>query len=248
MGEYLSDTVAAAVLVAGFLLFVGFGIMFIGSDGSAESEDTQNGNGGGEGGNGAGGPTVDDDTVRIPVATDSPLLEPYDDRAEYEDPDYGDLNTSAVERLVVNETNEVRANRSLDSVSFSETLSSPARDHADNMSENDYVGHVNPAGETVEERYVDECDALRDGREEFEYSENAAVVWYKTVFESSLTDENVYARSEEGVAELLVDEWLASELHRENLLDNRWETVGVGVKVDENGTVFGTQAFCSVGG
>lgn len=238
------------VLVLFFFVFVGFGIAFVGGDDNPEdtviSDEDNNateeeaGDGEAEG--------EDDDTVRVPIATNSPVLEPYQPDADYSNPDYSDLNESRVERLVVEHTNRLRANNSLRNLTYSKVLSVPAREHSVNMSENNYLGHVNPAGEGVEERYIDECDALRDGREEFEYSENAAVVWYKVVFESSLTEENVYARSEEGVADLLVDEWRASEIHRENLLDSRWETVGVGVTVDENGTVFGTQAFCSVGG
>jgi len=236
-----SSNGTAAVLVAVFILFVALGVVFVGGDDGGTEADRNGGRRRDPGGRVRR-------RHRARPATDSPVLEPYDERAEYEDPHYGDLNVSQVERLVVERTNEVRANRSLDAVTFSETLADPTRDHSTNMSEQGYVGHIDPAGGTVEERYVDECAALRDGREEFEYSENAAVVWYKTVFESSLTEENVYARSEEGVAEVLVDEWLASDAHRDNLLTEGWETVGVGIGVGENGTVFGTQAFCSVGG
>jgi len=242
------------VLALFFFVFVVFGVAFVGGD-----DDTGNAVVGGESTDATEDGTddetadgewdgEDDDTVRVPIATDSPVLEPYEEDADYENPDFSDLDESRVERLIVEHTNRFRANRSLGNLTYSETLSRPAREHSVNMSENNYLGHANPAGEGVEERYIDECDALRDGREEFEYSENAAVVWYKVVFESSLTEENVYARSEDGVADLLVDEWRASDVHRQNLLDPRWEAIGVGVTVDENGTVFGTQAFCSVGG
>lgn len=140
------------------------------------------------------------------------------------------------------------SNRSPGNLTHSKVLSGPAREHSVNISEKNYLGHINPAGENPRELYIDECDALRDGREEFEYSENVALVWYNSVFNSTLTGEAVYPRSEEGVADLLVDEWRESDRHRENLLNPRWEKIGVGVEVDENGTVFGTQAFCPVGG
>jgi uncharacterized protein YkwD len=206
--------------------------------------------GGGPTGDGAteGADGADEDRTReVAVASESPAQQPY----EYalngsKQPDVSDLNTSRVESLVAEETNEVRANRSLGEVGYSSGLSDAARRHSENMSESFYLGHIEPDGTGVEERYLEECAALRDGREEFRYSENVANVWYKTVYRSP-ANRSVLLVTEEDVAEYLVNEWVNSTTHRRNLLGEDWRSVGVGVVVDENGTVFGTQAFCTAG-
>ncbi|MFW5984286.1 MAG: CAP domain-containing protein, partial [Halobacteria archaeon] len=177
-----------------------------------------------------------DGTRDVAVATRSPEDQPYEYRLnESASPDVSDLNTSLVERLVVERANEVRANASLGHVSYSSRLSRAARNHSANMSDSFYLGHVEPDGSSVESRYLDECAGLRDGREEFRYSENVASVWYKTVYRSP-ANRSVLLVTEEGVADALVDEWTNSTTHRRNLLGEPWNTTGVGVVVDENGT------------
>jgi len=228
-----------AVIV--FLLFVVAGIAFVGGDAPTAPD---------SGLNGTGGADADDDenaTREVHIATRSPADQPYEYRLNAsKQPDISDLNTSLVERLILERTNEVRTNRSLNALNFSERLSAPAREHSANMSDSFYLGHIAPDGGSVEKRYLDECAALRDGREEFRYSENVANVWYKTVYRSP-ANRSVLLVTEEGVAEYLVNEWTNSTTHRRNLLGEDWRTVGVGVVVDEDGTVFGTQAFCTAG-
>lgn len=234
-----------AVLV--FLLFVVAGVAFVGGDsdgpGTADTTDSPNTTGTNGTDDRSGGNAVRE----VHVATRSPADQPYEYMLNAsKQPDVSDLNTSLVERLVVERANELRANASLDPVAYSSRLSEPARNHSANMSDSFYLGHVEPDGSGVEDRYIDDCAALRDGREEFRYSENVATVWYKTVYRSP-ANRSVLLVTEEGVADALVAEWTNSTTHRRNLLGGAWNTTGVGVVVDENGTVFGTQTFCTAG-
>lgn len=229
-----------AVVVVVFLVGVAVGALVLGggtgnvTDGNATDA-------------GDGDTDATNETRDVPVATVSPADQPYEYRLnETASPDVSDLNTSLVERLVIEEVNEVRANRSVGPVEGVGVLSDPAREHSVNMSEMFYVGHVEPDGSSVEERYLNGCASLRDSREEIRYSENAASVWYKTVFNSSSKGTTLLV-TEEGVAEALVAEWINSASHRRNMLSERWKTTGVGVVVNENGAVFGTQAFCTAG-
>lgn len=52
-----------------------------------------------------------------------------------------------------------------------------------------------------------------------------------------------YSTNQE-LAEALVDGWMNSPPHRENILAENWEKIGVGVVVSAEGKVFGTQNFC----
>lgn len=228
-----------AVAVAVFLVGVAAGaLVFGGGVGMTDGNTTDAGDGDGDANR----------TRDVPVATASPADQPYEYRLnETASPDVSDLNTSRVESLVIEEVNDVRANRSVAPVEGVEALSDPAREHSANMSDSFYLGHVEPDGSSVEERYLDGCASLRDGRSEMRYSENVASVWYKTVFNSSGTEGTTLLVTEEGVAEALVAEWINSASHRRNMLGENWTTTGVGVVVGENGAVFGTQAFCTAG-
>ncbi len=225
-GGFDVDCVAAVLVTAAVLVVVG-GVAWTAAAPAEEPEETE---------------------AQIPAATEGPTPVPYDEVDEEWQPDRGDLNLTKVERLVVEEANEVRMNHSLEPLEHRETLSEPAREHAVNMSELFYIGHFQPDGEGPEERYFDACDDLRGGMEEFELAENAAHAWYKTLYEPTGWNETAFATTEEHVADLLVNEWMESPDHREALLDDRWRTTGVGAAISvEEGAVFAAQAFCTAG-
>ena len=153
--------------------------------------------------------------------------------------DEGSLDTEEVERIVVEETNELRAQNDLRRVETNASLRSTARAHSSDMARHGYVGHESNDGELTFERY-DTCNV--DGYA----GENVASAWYDTNF---VYDEaevpTVHLSSEREVAEHLVRAWNDSEGHRETFLNDDWEKTGVGVAVTEDGKVLATQAFCS---
>ena len=52
---------------------------------------------------------------------------------------------------------------------------------------------------------------------------------------------------EEAEAETLFDDWMSSEGHRENILDDRFQETGLGVWVAPDKTVYFTQIFMTRG-
>ena len=151
------------------------------------------------------------------------------------------LNEVETERLIFKETNRVRKERGVGVVGRVNDLSGAATEHAGNMAENEYVGHVTPEGEDVGDRYVGSCDPEEsDGYTEQRYSENAAAV----SFDEPLDDwNNTELEDEEEVAEFVVEAWMESDDHRENLLQEGHDGVGIGVRF-RDGKVFAVQAFC----
>ena len=149
------------------------------------------------------------------------------------------LDTEEVERIVVEETNEVRAERGLKRLETDGPLRSGARSHSSDMARNGYVGHETPEGELPFERYGECSDGGYAG-------ENVASAWYgKNFVYDEAEVPTLHLSSEREVAEHLVRAWMDSEGHRETLLNEDWEEIGVGIAVTDENKVLATQAFCS---
>ena len=149
------------------------------------------------------------------------------------------LDTQEVERLVAEETNELRAENGVSSVEMNVSLRESARSHSSDMARHGYVGHESDDGELPFERY-DECSASGYA------GENVASAWYgKNFVYDEAEVPTLHLSSEREVSEHLVRAWNDSEGHRRTLLNEDWEKIGVGVAVTEDDKVLATQAFCS---
>jgi uncharacterized protein YkwD len=150
------------------------------------------------------------------------------------------LKIIKTERWVWRYTNAERSQRGLNNVSYAPRVARVARDHSENMATHDYIGHTEPNGETGEERYQGICDYSGDG---YTFGENAAGAYHERSFVAWGTDETVYLATEKEVARYLVDGWMRSEGHRENILREGWTELGVGVAVSGD-EVYASQTFC----
>jgi uncharacterized protein YkwD len=149
------------------------------------------------------------------------------------------LDTEEVERIVVEETNEIRAERGLKRLETDGSLRSGARSHSFDMARHGYVGHEANDGELPFERYGECSDGGYAG-------ENVASAWYgKNFVYDEAEVPTLHLSSEREVAEHLVRAWMDSEGHRETLLNEDWEEIGVGIAVTEEDKVLATQTFCS---
>jgi len=154
--------------------------------------------------------------------------------------DGGRLNITRVERWVWRYTNAERSQRGLNNVSYAPRVANVARGHSKNMAKHDYIGHTEPNGETGKERYQGVCDYSGSG---YTFGENVANGYYEKRFTAWKTDETVYLTTEREVAKYLVNEWMRSEGHRENILREGWSELGVGVAASGN-KVYASQTFC----
>lgn len=156
---------------------------------------------------------------------------------EYVDTPEESLEEATVETSILEEINDVRREHDVAALQENETLSVLAREHAADMAEREFVGHDNPDGDGPSDR-VDaspmECERV---------SENIAQTWWDEPIEAS-DGGSTRLTSNAELAEWLVEEWLDSPQHRENLLASQWSTTGVGVVVEDS-QVFAVQKFCS---
>jgi uncharacterized protein YkwD len=98
-------------------------------------------------------------------------------------------------------------------------LTAAARGHAEDMADHGYFAHRSPAGDRAGDRIRDQGYA-----------------WSRFA-------ENI-ARGQDSAAEV-VDDWMNSQSHRENILDCRLRELGVGLTVDGARTPYWVQNFAA---
>jgi len=139
-----------------------------------------------------------------------------------------DLNVTRAEHLIHEYTNRERRDADVPAVEYDADLASIAEYHSRDMAERDYVGHTNPDGESIADRYREfgyDCETNGEVIQWLEYDE-------------------VEGRGAEAVARTVVENWMNSELHRSFVLNGSWGRQGVGVYVADSGRVYVTQNTC----
>lgn len=141
----------------------------------------------------------------------------------------GDITSDEVEAEIHERINEIRTERGLSELNHDDEIAAIARTHSQDMNEREYFSHTNPEGEGPGDRFGDlyprECRAV---------GENIAYI--ETGFGGY--------DSAEAIAERIVEGWMNSEGHRENILRENWDSEGIGVYIGDDGRIDATQNFC----
>lgn len=159
-----------------------------------------------------------------------------------------DLSPRELEAMVHDEINTVRVNNDLSRLLFDDDLAEIARYHSQDMAEQNYFAHESPTGETVEDRYQQfnyNCRVSTGGNRYTTGGENILYTYYQTPIRTG-TGEAYYETPSELVAGV-VNQWMNSEGHRENILRSYWNNEGIGVYIDEEESqsrIYVTQNFC----
>lgn len=200
--------------------------------------------------------TTDDESTDDDTADDSSA--PADDEdassgngtvegdSDTTESDDGTLDRALVERYVHQTVNEERTDRGLEALEFDDDLQEIARAHSEDMAEREYFAHVDPDGNTFEDRYAAhgyECRAYTGDGYYYTGGENLAMTY---VDQPVQTDSGAVAKhtDERELADGIVDQWMNSDDHRENLLAEHWNNEGIGIYVTEDDEVYATQNFC----
>lgn len=145
-----------------------------------------------------------------------------------------DANADRVEVLIHEKMNKHRRKNGLEPLSRNKTLDAAARYKSWDMAQRDYFAHTGPNGTTVGVKYIKEkmqCEAIGENLQKAGYGDSVAYDG------DELPDSNQIATD-------AVTALLNSPGHRENALSPNYDSQGIGVFVDENGTVFVTQELC----
>lgn len=127
------------------------------------------------------------------------------------------------EAKLFSRVNELRAERHLKKLRASPELAKVARAHAEDMLRNDYLSHRD-----------------RLGRNPLERVRAAGIEGFKLLAENIASSDVAEAR-----VAAIVEEWLQSTLHRENLLNPAFNTSGLAVVESPDGHTLAVQLFAT---
>lgn len=132
---------------------------------------------------------------------------------------------SVIEQAIHAATNRRRSDHGLETLAYSPHLSAVALQHSRDMARRDFFDHESPDGDGPADRYREfGHDARVSG-------ENIALTYHP------LND------SPEEVGRSVVDDWMDSQGHRENILRTQFDAEGIGVFIDSDSAVYSTQNF-----
>lgn len=155
-----------------------------------------------------------------------------------------DFNQSVAEQTVHFEINEIRQSRELSTLNFDPELQAIARQHSEAMAEEGYIYHSGTDGDLQDrfDRTGYDCRVSVSSNRYATGGENVAKTWFRERIIGG-----AYYSTAEAVGEGLVEQWMDSSGHRENILREYWKNEGIGiVTVEEDGktAVYATQVFC----
>ena len=127
-------------------------------------------------------------------------------------------------------TNEIRQRSSLPPLAKDGNLSTVAQGYSDDMLRRGFFSHTNPEGLTVKDRLSP-------------YFSGSLRSWGENIWEGS----NISAANSEALARYIMDSWMSSPGHRENILSADYTHLGVGVTAVGR-EIRATQVFANLQG
>lgn len=136
-------------------------------------------------------------------------------------PNSSALAAASDEFEVFDRVNRERTKIGLRNLEWDDKAALVARTYSQRMAREGFFDHIDPDGNSVVERA--ERSRLRR--------------W-------SMIGENLFeCSSYDGYTRLAVSGWLRSPSHRQNMLDRRWTSTGIGIARGRDGSIFVTQVF-----
>ena len=152
-----------------------------------------------------------------------------------------DINYSAAEVSIAELINEERRTRGLEPLQRSPGLSTVARNHSRDMHNREFYAHENPDGDEPWHRVADgDVPVCPDRPTALENIHGGDI---NTRMSSPSIDKHYYTKNATMIAKFVVDSFNNSELHRENMLAEGWDYIGVGVYIT-GGEFYVTVDFC----
>ncbi len=158
------------------------------------------------------------------------------------------VEAAAVEARVAELVNAERARAGLPLLATDPKLADIARRHSADMATRKFFDHVSPDGKDPERRGLDAGYPCRRSHGSYVTHGLGENIFQSAVF-SSVTFGSAGVRSYQWmsvdeIARQVVEGWMSSEGHRENVLKRGFERQGIGVAITAGGKVYVTQDFC----
>ena len=158
------------------------------------------------------------------------------------------VEAALVEARVAELVNAERARAGLALLASEPKLAEIARRHSQDMAARRFFDHVSPDGKDPERRGLDAGYPCRKSHGTYVTHGLGENIFQSAVF-SSVTFGSAGARtyqwmSADEIARQVVEGWISSEGHRENLLKRSFDRQGIGVAITSGGKVYVTQNLC----
>jgi len=148
----------------------------------------------------------------------------------FEEPEPISNKTKDIEKLIFIYTNDQRKKYGLNELTWDDNLADIAREHSLDMATNNFFDHTNLKGEDPTDRAIRHQYPIKKRLDRRTYSVGIA----ENI--GSMPTGNVegigYVYSDEDIGNALVNSWMASPGHRENILNSEYDVIGVGVAFD----------------
>ena len=146
----------------------------------------------------------------------------------------GERDYEKIEYTILRETNLRRQASGKDPLKLDPELNIIAREHSQDMLARNFYDHNNPDGDGPTERALAKGIRVSSGGW-YGIAENIAVVYIGN-------DEDCSTYDEDSLGDCLVDKWMSSPGHRENILDSKYLDIGIGVACGSS-ECYATQDF-----
>lgn len=140
-----------------------------------------------------------------------------------------------VERHILDITNKYRLLEGLDELGRMDIIDSVAKGHSQDMAERGYFDHIGPGGMDPTDRGMAagyDCRKDYDSYYTYGLAENIYMIDW------------VGRKGAGDVAADTVTAWMQSPGHRANILEPSYDSIGVGIAINDQGEMYATQNFC----
>jgi len=134
----------------------------------------------------------------------------------------------SLEAAILSETNERRAEYGLKPLSYSEAAENVAKAKTKEMFVKDYFAHTSP--------YTGDLKTQFSKWGSIKLGTNATIIGENIMYLNNYNKKEV-------TAEFLVDQWMNSEKHRENILNSNYTEIGIAVYYGDDMRCYAAQEF-----
>lgn len=148
-----------------------------------------------------------------------------------------EINETKLNILLYEKLNDERSNVNLNRLDSREDIEQISKYKTGRMMHEDYISHTTPDGEDIRDRFD------RFGVQCAIVGENLAKTFYDGPLSTNYGD-NINHQSMDELAEGITKQFMNSPEHKDNLLDENWESHGVNAQVTSENEVYATHKFC----
>lgn len=149
------------------------------------------------------------------------------------------VNETELNQLTYDNLNNERIERDLHALSQDTDIENIAQYKTENMISEDYIAHESPDGQNVNDRFSQfnvNCQSV---------GENLAKTFYDRNVNHEYDEGTITYTSMEELSQGIVNQFMNSQPHKENLLDENWNSHGLSIQVTSDNEVYVTHKFCN---